>query len=93
MAKGAVDLHDRVMVFSLFPTCAFLCVMAKQKDFKLQKIWFSRKFWKSKLKLTPYSHRYVMLQLDCAWRENKRNNLELRFAILELLAWTNTDFS
>ena len=30
MAKGAVDLDDRVMVFLLFPTCAFLCVMVKQ---------------------------------------------------------------
>ena len=35
MAKGAVDLDDRVMVFSLFPTCAFLCVMVKQINFKL----------------------------------------------------------
>ena len=30
MAKAAVDLDDRVMVFSLFPTSAFLCVMVKQ---------------------------------------------------------------
>ena len=37
MAKGEVDLDDRVMVFSLFPTCAFSCVMVpvKQIDFKL----------------------------------------------------------
>ena len=31
MAKGAVDLDDRVMVFWLFPTCAFLCVMVNNK--------------------------------------------------------------
>ena len=36
MAKGAVDLDDPVMVFSLFPTCAFLCVPVKQINFKLQ---------------------------------------------------------
>ena len=30
MAKGAFDLNDRVMVFSLFPTSTFLCVMVKQ---------------------------------------------------------------
>ena len=35
MAKGAVDLDDRAMVFSLFSTCAFLCVMVKQINFKL----------------------------------------------------------
>ena len=35
MAKGAVDLDDQVMVFSLFATCAFLCVMVKQINFKL----------------------------------------------------------
>ena len=35
MAKGAVDLDDQVMVFSLFPTSAFLCVMVKQINFKL----------------------------------------------------------
>ena len=36
MAKGAVDLDDRVMVFSLFPTCVFLCVMVKEINFKFQ---------------------------------------------------------
>ena len=34
MAKGAVDLDDRVMVFSLFPSCAFLCVIVKQINYK-----------------------------------------------------------
>ena len=37
MAKGAVDLDDRVMVFSLLPTCACLCVMVKQINFNLPK--------------------------------------------------------
>ena len=36
MAKGAVDLDDRVMVFSLFPTCAFLFVMVKQINFNFR---------------------------------------------------------
>ena len=35
MAKGAVDLDDQVMVFSLFPTSAFLCVIVIQINFKL----------------------------------------------------------
>ena len=39
MAKGAVDLDDRVMVFSLFPTCTFLCVMVKQINFNFTQGW------------------------------------------------------
>ena len=35
MAKSAVDLDDLVMVFLSFPTCACLCVMVKQINFKL----------------------------------------------------------
>ena len=42
MAKGAVDLDDRVMVFSLFPTCAFLCVMVKINNSMVYYAIFSR---------------------------------------------------
>ena len=33
MAKGTVDLDDRVLILSLFPACAFLYVMVKQINF------------------------------------------------------------